>query len=80
MDRVAHAFCNAHILRELQALIEFEKEPWAEPMRDMLLDAKAAVDKAREAGAGAAARNRRDLRRALLGCGSARPLLPSPIA
>jgi len=36
---------------ELQALIEFEKEPWAELMRTMLLDANAAVDKAREAGA-----------------------------
>jgi len=51
MDAVDHAFCNAHILRELQALIEFEKEPWAELMRTMLLDANAAVDKAREAGA-----------------------------
>jgi transposase len=53
MDTVDHAFCNAHILRELQALIEFEKEPWAEQMRDMLLDANAAVNKAREAGASA---------------------------
>ena len=50
MDTVDHAFCNAHILRELQALIEIDKEPWAEPMRDMLLDANAAVNKAREAG------------------------------
>src|SRR5580692_2768548 len=53
MDTVDHAFCNAHILRELQALIEFDKEPWAEQMRDMLLDANAAVNKAREAGASA---------------------------
>jgi transposase len=51
MDKVDHAFCNAHILRELQALIEFENEPWAERMRDMLLDANAAVNAAREAGA-----------------------------
>ena len=51
MDAVDHAFCNAHILRELQALIDIEKEPWAELMRAMLLDANAAVDKAREAGA-----------------------------
>jgi len=50
MDGVDHAFCNAHILRELQALIEFDEEPWAEQMRDMLLSAKAAVDEAREAG------------------------------
>jgi len=51
MDGVDHAFCNAHILRELQALIEFENEPWAELMRAMLLDANAAVNKARAAGA-----------------------------
>jgi transposase len=53
MDAVDHAFCNAHILRELQALIEFEKEPWAELMRAVLLDANAAVGKARETGASA---------------------------
>jgi transposase len=51
MDGVAHAFCNAHILRELKALIEIEKEPWADLMRGVLLDAKAAVDAARAAGA-----------------------------
>ena len=50
MDKVDHAFCNAHILRELQALIEIDGETWAEAMRDMLLDANAAVNKAREAG------------------------------
>jgi transposase len=43
MDTVDHAFCNAHILRELQGLIEFEKEPWAELMRDTLLEANAAL-------------------------------------
>jgi transposase len=48
MDKVAPAFCNAHILRELEGLIEFDKEPWAEPMRDLLLEANAAL---REAGA-----------------------------
>jgi transposase len=53
MDEVLHAFCNAHILRELQALIAFENEPWAELMRAVLLDANAAVDTAREAGASA---------------------------
>jgi transposase len=53
MDTVDHAFCNAHILRELQALIEFENEPWAELMRATLLDANAAVATAREAGASA---------------------------
>jgi transposase len=53
MDTVDHAFCNAHILRELQGLIEFEKEPWAELMRDTLLEANAAVNAARKAGASA---------------------------
>ncbi len=51
MDTVDHAFCNAHILRELQALIEFDGEPWAELRRAMLLDANAAVEAARAAGA-----------------------------
>jgi transposase len=55
LDTVDHAFCNAHILRELQSLIEFDKEPWAEAMRDMLLEANLAVNKAREAGAPALA-------------------------
>ena len=51
LEAVDHAFCNAHILRELQSLIEFDKEPWAELMRDVLLDANAVVSKARDAGA-----------------------------
>jgi transposase len=59
LDTVDHAFCNAHILRELQSLIEFDKEPWAEAMRDMLLEANLAVNKAREAGATALASDQR---------------------
>jgi transposase len=54
MDAVDHAYCNAHILRELEGLIEFDGEAaWAEPMRDMLREANVAVNEAREAGAGA---------------------------
>ena len=30
----AHALCNAHHLRELKALIEFDNELWATKMRD----------------------------------------------
>ena len=52
---VAHAFCNAHHLRELKGLIAFDNEAWAEPMRQVLLDANAAVRKARAAGARALA-------------------------
>ena len=47
---VAHAFCNAHHLRELKALIEIDKEPWAKDMSDLLVEANAAVRAAREAG------------------------------
>ena len=48
---VRHALCNAHHLRELNALIEIDQEPWAAPMRDLLLEAHLAVEQAREAGA-----------------------------
>jgi transposase len=47
---VDHAFCNAHHLRELQALIDIDKEPWAEVMRDCLIEAAKAVRQARQAG------------------------------
>jgi len=59
LDAVDHAFCNAHILRELNSLIEFDHEPWAELMRDMLLAASLAVNRAREAGARALASDER---------------------
>jgi transposase len=31
-----HALCNAHLLRELNAVVESSKESWAEDMRDFL--------------------------------------------
>ena len=43
---IAHALCNAHHLRELKALIDIEKEPWAWQMRDLLLEANKAVREA----------------------------------
>jgi transposase len=52
---VAHAYCNAHHLRELKALIEFDAEPWAKAMSDLLVEANAAVRKARQQGATALA-------------------------
>ena len=55
MIAVLHAFCNSHILRELEALIEFDGEPWAKLMRDLLLEANLAVHAARAAGAKALA-------------------------
>jgi transposase len=45
-----HAFCNAHLLRELIFLWEEQDQPWAKTMIDHLLTIKAAVDTARDAG------------------------------
>jgi transposase len=36
LDNVTHGLCNAHHLRELKALCEFEKEPWAQDMSGLL--------------------------------------------
>jgi hypothetical protein len=52
---LAHAYCNAHHLRELKALIEFDAEPWAKDMRDLLVEANDAVRKARQQDATALA-------------------------
>jgi transposase len=43
LPRLAHALCNAHHLRELKALIDFEKEQWAWQMRNLLLEANQTV-------------------------------------
>ncbi len=45
-----HAFCNAHLLRELIFLWEEQQQAWAKTMIDHLLDIKTAVDTARGAG------------------------------
>jgi transposase len=47
---VAHALCNAHHLRELKALIEIEKEPWAKRLFRVLLKTLKAVKRAIEKG------------------------------
>lgn len=43
-----HAFCNAHLLRELTFLWEEEEQYWAADMIDHLLEIKDSVDTARE--------------------------------
>jgi transposase len=45
-----HELCNARHLRELKALIEFDKEPSAAAMRVLLLDANRAVGQAKAQG------------------------------
>ncbi|MGH9436186.1 MAG: IS66 family transposase, partial [Terriglobia bacterium] len=50
MGGVTHALCNAHHLRELKALIEIEKEPWATDMRRFLRHACHAVNLAGKRG------------------------------
>ena len=48
MAGVEHALCNAHHLRELQALVEFDKEDWARRMQRHLLRARRVARLARE--------------------------------
>jgi transposase len=47
---VLHALCNAHHLRELQALVGIEKEDWARRMQRLLRRACHAANLAREQG------------------------------
>ena len=47
MVGVLHALCNAHHLRELKALIDIEKEPWARAMHRFLRQACHAANLAR---------------------------------
>ena len=47
-DGLDHALCNAHHLRELKALMEHDKEPWAFEMYEWLLAMNALVKQAKE--------------------------------
>jgi transposase len=46
-----HALCNAHLLRELNAMHEQGNQPWASQLKRFLLVAKRVVDAARQRGA-----------------------------
>lgn len=59
LNGVAHALCNAHHLRELKALIDIEKEPWARKMSRLLVKMAHAVNKAVEKGQSALATRQR---------------------
>jgi transposase len=50
MEGVLHALCNAHHLRELQALVDIEKEEWACRMQRLLRRACHATHLARDRG------------------------------
>jgi transposase len=50
MEGVRHALCNAHHLRELQALVDIEKEEWARTMQRLLRRACHATHLARDRG------------------------------
>jgi transposase len=55
LKEVAHALCNAHHLRELKALTDIEKEPWATKMSRLLVTAARTVRRAVEQGQSAVA-------------------------
>jgi transposase len=46
IEEIEHALCNAHHLRELKALIDNEKEPWAKKLSQLLVRASKLVDRA----------------------------------
>lgn len=43
-DNAKHSLCNAHILRELNAITDLEKQVWAKSMKDLLIKIKSHVD------------------------------------
>jgi len=49
-DNCTHAICNAHLLRELQGVIDNTKQVWAVDMQKLLCDMKQSVDEHKSAG------------------------------
>ncbi|WP_419906892.1 IS66 family transposase [Hoeflea sp.] len=50
LEAVEHGLCNAHLLRELQAVIDHDREPWATDMKALLSDARTLAQMARDQG------------------------------
>lgn len=50
LETAEYGLCNAHLLRELQAVIDHDKEPWATDMKDLLSDALTLTQKACDQG------------------------------
>jgi transposase len=46
----AHSLCNAHVLRDLKAVSELNRQHWPDQMARLLLTIKAAVERAVQAG------------------------------
>lgn len=50
LENVRHGLCNAHLLRELQAVSDHDKEPWASDMKTILYEALKLTQVARDQG------------------------------
>jgi len=49
-QHITHALCGAHLLRELEGLVDEPGQGWAPGMAELLVDVKLAGDRARAAG------------------------------
>jgi len=49
-DNCRHAVCNAHLLRELQGVIDNTKQAWATRMQELLREMKTSVDECKADG------------------------------
>ena len=49
-DNCRHAVCNAHLLRELQGVIDNAKQAWAARMQELLREMKTSVDECKAIG------------------------------
>jgi transposase len=50
-EHATHALCGAHLLRELEGIVDEPGQGWAAGMAELLIDAKLVAERARAAGA-----------------------------